>query len=210
MIIDRQAESRIRAALEPARRRARRTSAAKRAGSPRPSASSAWASGHHPLWVTGLPASGKSSIAKHLEWRLHCGTPRGALDGDNLRFGHRDLSFSKEARSENVRRIAEVARLFNQAGTVVLVPAISPFREDRERAREIVGADRFVEIFLTRPSRRARRGTRRGCTAAPAPARSTSSRASRRPTERPENPSLTSTPYDSTQSTSVWRGSLWI
>ena len=74
------------------------------------------------------------------------------LDGDNLRFGlNRDLSFSRGDRSENIRRIAEVARLFNQAGTIVLVAAISPFREDRERARDIVGADRFLEIFLSTP-----------------------------------------------------------
>ena len=105
------------------------------------------------VWFTGLPGSGKSSLAKEVEWRLHLRARHVCiLDGDNLRFGlNRDLSFSKEDRSENVRRIAEVARLFNDAGTVVLVPVISPFREDRERARQTIGANRFVEIFLNTP-----------------------------------------------------------
>src|SRR5262249_34401766 len=73
-----------------------------------------------------------------------------SLDGDNLRFGlNRDLSFSRGDRSENLRRAAEVARLFNDAGTIALVPVISPFREDRERARQIIGADRFFEVYLS-------------------------------------------------------------
>jgi bifunctional enzyme CysN/CysC len=105
------------------------------------------------VWFTGLPGSGKSSLAKEVEWQLHLRARHVCiLDGDNLRFGlNRDLSFSKEDRSENVRRIAEVARLFNDAGTVDLVPVISPFREDRERARQTIGANRFVEIFLNTP-----------------------------------------------------------
>ena len=105
------------------------------------------------LWFTGLSGSGKSSIAREIERRLHqSGRHVCVLDGDNLRFGlNRDLSFSKEDRSENIRRIAEVARLFNDAGTVVLVPVISPFREDRELARQTIGADRFFEIFLNTP-----------------------------------------------------------
>ncbi len=105
------------------------------------------------LWFTGLSGSGKSSIAKEVERRLHqSGRHVYVLDGDNLRFGlNRDLSFSKEDRSENIRRIAEVARLFNDAGAVVLVPVISPFREDRERARQAIGAGRFFEIYLSTP-----------------------------------------------------------
>jgi bifunctional enzyme CysN/CysC len=105
------------------------------------------------LWFTGLSGSGKSSIAREIERRLHqSGRHVCVLDGDNLRFGlNRDLSFSKEDRSENIRRIAEVARLFNDAGTIVLVPVISPFREDRELARQTIGAGRFFEIFLNTP-----------------------------------------------------------
>jgi adenylyl-sulfate kinase len=111
--------------------------------------------GQHALtiWLTGLSGSGKSSIAQELERRLHAqGRHVYALDGDNLRFGlNRDLTFSREDRSENIRRAAEVARLFNDAGTIVLVPIISPFREDRDRARAIIGADRFVEVYLSTP-----------------------------------------------------------
>jgi len=105
------------------------------------------------IWMTGLSGSGKSSIAQELERRLHDqGRHVYVLDGDNLRFGlNRDLTFSRGDRSENIRRAAEVARLFNDAGTVVLVPIISPFREDRDRARAIVGADRFVEVYLSTP-----------------------------------------------------------
>jgi len=105
------------------------------------------------LWMTGLSGSGKSSIAQELERRLHAqGRHVYVLDGDNLRFGlNRDLSFSRTDRSENIRRAAEVARLFNDAGTVVIVPIISPFREDRERARAIIGPERFIEVYLSTP-----------------------------------------------------------
>ena len=105
------------------------------------------------IWITGLSGSGKSSIARELERRLHHdGRHVYVLDGDNLRFGlNRDLTFSRADRSENIRRTAEVARLFNDAGTVVLVPIISPFREDRDRARSVIGPDRFFEIYLSTP-----------------------------------------------------------
>ena len=105
------------------------------------------------IWMTGLSGSGKSSIAQELERRLHDeGRHVYVLDGDNLRFGlNRDLTFSRGDRSENIRRAAEVARLFNDAGTIVLVPIISPFRDDRDRARAIVGADRFLEVYLSTP-----------------------------------------------------------
>ncbi len=105
------------------------------------------------IWLTGLSGSGKSSIAREAEWRLHS-THRHVyvLDGDNVRFGlNRDLSFSKADRAENIRRIAEVARLLNEAGIVVLVPVISPFRDDREMARRIIGADRFREVHVATP-----------------------------------------------------------
>jgi bifunctional enzyme CysN/CysC len=111
--------------------------------------------GHHTLtiWLTGLSGSGKSSIAREAEWRLHTAHRHVyVLDGDNLRFGlNRDLSFSKADRSENIRRIAEVARLLNESGAIVLVPVISPFRDDRESARRIVGAERFCEVHVATP-----------------------------------------------------------
>ena len=105
------------------------------------------------IWFTGLSGSGKSSIARGAEWRLHAAQRHVyVLDGDNLRFGlNRDLSFSRADRTENIRRIAEVARLLNEAGIVVLVPVISPFRDDRETARGIIGADRFHEVHVATP-----------------------------------------------------------
>lgn len=105
------------------------------------------------VWLTGLSGSGKSSIAERLEQRLHTeGFHVYRLDGDNLRLGlNRDLAFSEADRAENIRRIAEVARLFNQAGLIVLVPVIAPFQTDRQHAAEIIGADRFFEVYVDTP-----------------------------------------------------------
>ena len=107
------------------------------------------------IWFTGLSGSGKSSIASATEKLLvTSGRPSYLLDGDNLRLGlNEDLNFSAKDRHENVRRVAEVARLFADAGLVALVPLISPFREDRENAREIHGQFglRFFEVFVDTP-----------------------------------------------------------
>ena len=105
------------------------------------------------LWLTGLSGSGKSSLAKHLEQKLfESGRMIYRLDGDNVRFGlNRDLGFSREDRSENIRRVAEVARLMNEAGVSVICSFISPFEADRKNAREIVGEGRFIEVFLNTP-----------------------------------------------------------
>ena len=105
------------------------------------------------VWLTGLSGSGKSSIAERLEQRLHTeGFHAYRLDGDNLRLGlNRDLAFSAADRAENIRRIAEVARLFNQAGLIVLVSVIAPFYADRHHAAEIIGADRFFEVYVDTP-----------------------------------------------------------
>jgi len=102
------------------------------------------------IWFTGLSASGKSTLAYEAERRLHdLGHASFVLDGDNIRHGlSRDLDFSPEGRKENIRRIAEVAKLFNDAGIVMITAFISPYRSDREVAREILGPDRFIEAHV--------------------------------------------------------------
>lgn len=105
------------------------------------------------LWLTGLSASGKSTIASMLERRLHsCGAHTYVLDGDNVRFGlNRDLGFSDRDRVENIRRVAEVARLMVDAGLLVIVSFISPFRADRDAARELFDETEFIEVFVATP-----------------------------------------------------------
>ncbi|AGL01036.1 adenylyl-sulfate kinase [Desulfoscipio gibsoniae] len=105
------------------------------------------------IWITGLSASGKSTIANKLECQLHeMGIHTYLLDGDNIRHGlNKDLSFSPEDRRENIRRIAEVAKLFVDAGIVVITAFISPYREDRQIARQIVERGEFVEIYTKCP-----------------------------------------------------------
>jgi bifunctional enzyme CysN/CysC len=105
------------------------------------------------LWLTGLSGSGKSTIARDLEQALHeRGQACFILDGDNIRHGlNRDLGFSASDRTENIRRVSEVAALLNDAGLIVITSFISPYREDRAKAREIIGPARFVEIHIDTP-----------------------------------------------------------
>ncbi len=105
------------------------------------------------LWLTGLSGSGKSTIAHHLEKRLfEKGIRTYVLDGDNIRAGlNKDLGFSAEDREENIRRIGEVAKLFVDAGIVVLTAFISPYKKDRAIVRNLVGVDEFVEIYVKCP-----------------------------------------------------------
>jgi bifunctional enzyme CysN/CysC len=105
------------------------------------------------LWLTGLSGAGKSAIANLVEKRLSAlGRHTALLDGDNLRHGlNSDLGFSSAERVENIRRVAEVARLFLDAGVITLVSLISPFRSDRETARSRVGDGEFIEIHVTTP-----------------------------------------------------------
>ncbi|MFH1021919.1 MAG: adenylyl-sulfate kinase [Planctomycetota bacterium] len=102
------------------------------------------------IWLTGLSGSGKTTIAHRLEERLvGAGRACFVLDGDDVRHGLcRDLGFSPEGRSENIRRAAEVVRLMNEAGLIVVTAFISPYRRDREAARQIVGKERFLEVFV--------------------------------------------------------------
>ncbi len=105
------------------------------------------------LWLTGLSGSGKSTIARDLERALFDRNQACfILDGDNIRHGlNRDLGFSASERTENIRRVSEVAALLNDAGLIVITSFISPYREDRAKAREIIGGDRFVEIHVDTP-----------------------------------------------------------
>lgn len=111
--------------------------------------------GHKPciLWFTGLSGSGKSTIAGAVEEMLAQLEVRTyLLDGDNVRHGlNKDLGFSDEDRVENIRRIGEVAKLFTDAGLMVLTAFISPFASDRKMVRELVEAGEFVEIFVDTP-----------------------------------------------------------
>jgi bifunctional enzyme CysN/CysC len=145
------------------------------------------------LWFTGLSGAGKSTIANSLEQKLHAlGKRTFVLDGDNVRHGlNRDLGFTEADRVENIRRVAEVAKLFVEAGLIAIVSFISPFRAEREMARGLMAADEFVEIFVDTPLeiceqrdpkglyRKARRGELRNFTGLDSPY------------ERPSTPELT-------------------
>ncbi|MEM1200129.1 MAG: adenylyl-sulfate kinase [Pseudomonadota bacterium] len=105
------------------------------------------------LWFTGLSGAGKSTIADKLEQKLYqAGKRTYLLDGDNVRHGlNRDLGFSDEDRVENIRRIAEMSKLFVDAGLIVLVSFISPFKAEREMARALMEDGEFIEIFVDTP-----------------------------------------------------------
>jgi adenylylsulfate kinase len=114
-----------------------------------------WQNHHHSfvIWFTGLSGSGKSTLANGLEQMIFKkGVKCYALDGDNVRLGiNSDLDFSAEGRKENIRRVAEIAKLMADAGVIVLASFISPFKEDRELAKKIIGEDGFVEVFVDCP-----------------------------------------------------------
>ncbi len=105
------------------------------------------------IWFTGLSGSGKSTIANALEKELHAqGKRTYILDGDNIRQGlNKDLGFTDADRVENIRRVAEVAKLMMDAGLIVMTAFISPFRAEREMARELIGAENFIEVFVDTP-----------------------------------------------------------
>ncbi|WP_019240814.1 MULTISPECIES: adenylyl-sulfate kinase [Bacillus] len=105
------------------------------------------------LWFTGLSGSGKSTIANAFSSYLYKeGISEYVLDGDNIRHGlNRDLDFSEEDRSENIRRIGEVAKLFVDSGTIVITAFISPFRDDRETVRKLFEDGEFIEVYVQCP-----------------------------------------------------------
>lgn len=105
------------------------------------------------IWFTGLSGSGKSTLANALEHALYqAGKHTYILDGDNIRQGlNKDLGFSDADRVENIRRIAEVAKLMADAGLIVLTAFISPFKKEREMARDLIGQEHFVEVYVSTP-----------------------------------------------------------
>ncbi|MFD2370785.1 adenylyl-sulfate kinase [Brevibacillus sp. GCM10020057] len=105
------------------------------------------------IWFTGLSGAGKSTLANAVEHELHQrGLSSYVLDGDNIRHGlNRGLGFGAEDRKENIRRIGEVAKLFVDAGVIVLTAFISPFQEDRDLARSLVEKDEFIEVYVKCP-----------------------------------------------------------
>lgn len=105
------------------------------------------------IWFTGLSGSGKSTLAHSVEEKLHqSGRATFVLDGDNVRHGLcSDLGFSREDRTESLRRIGEMAKLFMEAGVLVLTAFISPFRADRGRIRQLVGEENFFEVYCRCP-----------------------------------------------------------
>lgn len=105
------------------------------------------------LWMTGLSASGKSTLANAINKRFHVmGINSYVLDGDNIRHGlNKDLGFNPEGRKENIRRIGEVSKLFIDAGLIVLTAFISPYREDRDQVRNLINNGHFIEVYTKCP-----------------------------------------------------------
>jgi bifunctional enzyme CysN/CysC len=152
------------------------------------------------VWFTGLSGSGKSTVAVEVERALvGAGRPAYLLDGDNLRHGlNADLGFSAADRAENIRRVGQVARLFADAGVVALVPVISPYRADRELAREIhadVGLP-FIEVFVDTPLEVCESRDPKGLYAKARAGEITGFTGIDDPYEAPERPELRLTPAD--------------
>lgn len=105
------------------------------------------------LWMTGLSGSGKSTIAKGLERKLYeAGYLSYVLDGDNVRSGiNANLGFSEEDRLENIRRVSEVSKLFLQAGVITINSFVSPTKDVRQLAKDIIGAEDFIEVYINAP-----------------------------------------------------------
>jgi len=162
------------------------------------------------LWFTGLSGSGKSTIANLVEKLLHAkGKHTFILDGDNVRHGlNRDLGFTDGDRVENIRRVAEVAKLMNEAGLIVLVSFISPFRSERQMAREMMPDGISSRFSSTRRSRNARGGIPRVSTSAQRQVRFETSPGSLLPTSRPSAPTSISVQWAKIHWR--WRSESWI
>ena len=149
------------------------------------------------IWMTGLSGAGKSTIANELEKRLcSMGKHTMLLDGDNVRMGlNKNLGFKETDRTENIRRVAEVSKLMNDAGLIVLTSFISPYRMDRRMAREIVG-ERFVEIYVSTPLEECERRDVKGLYKKAKAGQIPNFTGISSPYEAPENPEIT---VDTTQ-----------
>jgi len=144
------------------------------------------------VWFTGLSGAGKSTIANMVEKRLHAeGRHTYLLDGDNVRHGlNKDLGFTEEDRVENIRRVAEVAKLMVDAGLIVLVSFISPFRAERRMARELMGEREFVEVFVDTPLAEAEKRDVKGLYAKARAGQLKNFTGIDSPYEAPENPEI--------------------
>lgn len=161
------------------------------------------------VWFTGLSGSGKSTVAVEVERLLvGAGRPAYVLDGDNLRHGlNADLGFSDADRAENVRRVGEVARLLADAGTVALVPVISPFRAGRDavRAAHEVAAVPFLEVFVDTPIEECERRDPKGLYAKARAGELSGFTGIDSPYEPPVHPDLVLTPADGDPATQARR-----
>lgn len=144
------------------------------------------------IWFTGLSGSGKSTLANAIEKRLAAaGRHTMLLDGDNVRMGlNQNLGFSEADRIENIRRIAEVAKLMNDAGLIVLTSFISPFANDRRRAKEIIG-DSFIEVYVSTPLEECERRDIKGLYASARAGKIKQFTGISSPYEVPEHPDIT-------------------
>ena len=145
------------------------------------------------IWFTGLSGSGKSTLANGLEELLFKRNIKCyALDGDNVRLGlNSDLDFSTEGRKENIRRVAEISHLMSDAGVLVIASFISPFKEDRERAKTIIGEKNFIEIFVDCPLEVCEQRDTKGLYSKAIKGEIKEFTGISSPYERPENPFLT-------------------
>ena len=145
------------------------------------------------IWLTGLSGAGKSTLAILLDQRLHrAGLHTYVLDGDNLRNGlNRDLGFSVADRAENIRRVAEVSRLMADAGLIVVVSFISPFRSERRMARSLFPPGEFIEVFVNAPLAECERRDPKGLYAKARRGELKDFTGVDSPYEIPENPELT-------------------
>jgi bifunctional enzyme CysN/CysC len=170
--------------------------------------------GHRPavLWFTGLSGSGKSTVANIVEKKLHAeGRHTFILDGDNVRHGlNRDLGFTEADRVENIRRVGEVARLMTEAGLIVLVSFISPFRAERQMARERVAEGEFVEIFIDTPIEECERRDVKGLYARARAGQIRNFTGIDSPYERPDSPELRLTPAEGDAEAQADRVIAWL